>query len=345
MKKIIIRILFIFFISFGAFAAGHEVEPIYKKNDLEVNVWGYTNIVGGSEQDFMASQFRIRTGLKYKEHWLAFVETDIAGLDSRVHANYITQGWVGYNFGKEGLVGKMFSDTTIRGGLLMTAGEMYLPASYATIPAGKGYSPFKHYASGIQVQTMITPRLLFIGDVTGSTGLPYNDKDRWSSGKIETSQRLQWDAIKNTAGDKTILQLALMNAWSDEFHKIGVTAKWSPTKNFDWYNGAFRSSTHLPGHRPYTETGWFTLPDYKLWSMKDNKLDLRVHAVYEERTGGPISGRSETAGIALVLPKDGGYGRFKDSSVTLDFTHSDTRADGGPNVSDNAIMTRVRIFF
>jgi hypothetical protein len=330
-----------FIISGSAFAI-HDIEPLFQTDDFMLTVWGYTNVTAGGGAEAKAAQARIRMLGEYG-HLRFFMETDLAGLDPTNKANYITQGWLGYNFGKEGLVGDMFADTTIRAGLLMTAAELYLPASYATIPAASMFNPFHHYASGIQVQTMITPRLLFMADVTGPAGLQFNDTERWNSGDLQTSQYLRWDAVK--VDERTALELAVSHASSTEFEKIGLTVKASPTENLDWYNGAFRSNIRLPGSKPVTDYGGYTMPDYRFLQIDNKyigKLDLRVHGVYEKRFGS-TEYTGKTIGVSAVLPHDSIFTHFSDSSVTLDVSNSDTKVDGGPNIPDTSVWFRLRL--
>ena len=339
LKKIILSILFSLLIS-GQALAGHEVDPFYKSDDAKVSIWGYSNIVGGKDTEFKANIIRIRSTLEYK-NWTFFMENDIAGLDERIKANYITQAWAGYNFGKEPLFGNMFSNTIIRAGGLLTAGGLYLPASYETIPVISQHNPFGSYANGAQIQTNIAKDVTLTADITGATGVPYNDANRNS--RTETSQRVDWNAIKNDEG-KTTLKLSLFNAWSTDFHRLGLRFVASPTERFDIYGGIYRADEHAVGKRASVGTGGFILPEYTLWKMDGNKLDLKVNAMYENMSG-PINYNGYSGGLSLELPKEGGYGRFANSSVSADFTHSTTAIDNGPKVNDNVPMVRFRIFF
>jgi len=339
-KKLIACFLFTLFTSSPVFA-GHDSEPIYKKGDAECSIWGYSNVIGGSKRDFMADQIRTETSCKYKS-FSFFMENDIAGLNDRIPANYITQAWVGYNFGKAGLFGNMFSDTTIRAGSLVTAARLYQPAAYATIPIEDPTNPFHPYGYGVQIQTKITPNLTFVGDITGATGLPFDNPRRFEG--TETSQRLAWDAVHDKETGRTKLQLSLFHQWSAEADKIGFGAKYSPTENLELYGGVYHMDEHAPSKKPGESNGGYVLADQKVWSMKNNKLDLRVMGMVEKTTG-KEDYTGVSVGPSLVLPKNGGYGRLTDSSVTVDLTHSKTSIDGGPQINDNAIMTRFRIFF
>ncbi len=326
-------------LSTGALAE-HNPEPLYQSENAKVSIWGYTNIVGGKDTEFKANQVRIRTSAEYK-NWRFFMENDIAGLDDRIKANYITQAWVGYNFGKEPLFGNMFSDTTIRAGGLLTAGGLYLPASFETIPVVSQHNPFGSYANGVQIQTNVIKDVTLTADITGTTGVPFDDINRNS--RTETSQRIDWKAMKDADG-KTLLKLSLFNAWSTDFHRLGFRFVASPTDRFDLYGGMYRADEHAVGKRATVGMGGFILPEYTLWKMDGNKLDLKVNAMYETMNGS-INYDGFSGGLSLELPKEGGYGRFANSSVSLDFTHSITSVDNGPKVVDNAPMVRFRIFF
>lgn len=342
LKKIIACIVFVFLISASGFAsAEHKPEPIYKSENAEVSVWGYSNIVGGTEKDFMANQIRIRASAKYK-NWSFFMENDLAGLDSRIAENYITQAWVGYNF-KDPLVGNMFSNTTVRAGSILTAGGLYFPPPYALIPVIGPKMPFKFYGYGVQVQTNVTKNIVLIADVTGKTGPTFNDFEARTS-QIETSQRVVWNAMKNEGG-KTTLQLSLSHMWSDTANRVGVEAKYSPFNDLDLYSDVYFANEHPASTKAQTNTGGYALADYKVWSMEGNKLDLRMHGMFE-KAGGAIEYTGYTGGVSLVLPEDGPYGkRFGGTGVTADFTHSETAINNGPKVNDNVPMFRVRVFF
>jgi hypothetical protein len=332
-KKLLLSFLFALLVSSPVFA-NHEVEPLFKTDNAECSIWGYASFTGGTKQDFMANPIRLRTSCKYK-NFSFFMENDISGLDNRIHPNYITQAWVGYNFGKEGLVGNMFSDTTVRAGSVLTAGGLYLPPAYLAITIGSPSNPFHHYGYGVQLQTKITPSLTFIADVTGPTGPSFNDPQRFNG--METSQRLVWDVKKN-------LQLSISNQKSDISQRTGVGVKYSPTENLDLYGGGYRAKEEARSEKPGTTVGGYGLADYKVWGMKDNKLDLRVHGMVE-KTSGATNYTGVTAGTSLVLPENGPYGRLGGSSVTVDLLHSETKPNDGPKIEDDVVGIRVRVFF
>ncbi len=341
LKKFAMSFLLAFLFLSSAFA-NDQNEPFFKSGDAQCSIWGYASITGGSEQDFMGAPIRTRTSCTYKK-FSFFMENDLSGLDSRIPANYITQGWVGYNFGKEGLAGNFFSNTTIRAGSLITAGGLYLPPAYMAISIESPHNPLFHaYGYGVQVETKITPNLTFVGDVTGTTGPAFNDPKRFD--RTETSQRLIWDAVKDKTTGLPELQLSVSNQWSSESQRIGFGAMYRATKDLDLYGGIYRSDEHPRDGKASIGHGGYALADYKLWSMEGNKLDLRIMGMFN-KTVGDTDYTSYSAGPSLVLPKEGGYGRFGGSSVTVDFSHSDTKAPGVPETTDNAIMTRVRIFF
>jgi hypothetical protein len=339
-KSIIVLFVALFALFSFEVLAEHKPDPLYKSENAELSVWGYTNIAGGPEKDFMASPLRIRTSGKYK-NWSFFMENDIAGLDSRVKENYITQAWVGYTI-KDPLIGNMFSNTTVRVGSIYTAGSQYLPAPFMTIPSIAQKNPFSYFGYGVQVQTNITKNLVVIGDVTGTTGPAFNDFEKRTS-QIETSQRVIWDAIKDESG-KTTLQLSLSHMWSDASNRVGFGAKYSPFDDLDLYGGMYYANEHPNVKKPQTNTGGYALADYKVWSMEGNKLDLRIHGMFE-KTNGAINYNGYTAGASLILPEGGTYGRFSGSSITADFTHSETVINNGGTVSDNIPTIRFRVFF
>lgn len=317
--------------------ADRQVDPFFKTDNAECSAWGYSNIVGGTDQDLTASAIRLRTGCKYK-NFSFFMENDAAGLNDDVATTSITQAWVAYNFGRESLFGNMFSDTTIRAGSIVTAARTYLPSAYETIPVEGPTNPFHPYGYGVQIQTKITPHLLFVGEVTGSTTPKFDDTERWNG--VETSQRLVWDASSDHETGKADLQLSLFHQRSDLSEKIGIGIKYYPTEDLDLYGGIYRISEDTKGN----SLGGYALADYKLWGMKNNALDLRIMGMVETMNGSrEYAGFS--GGLSLVLPKNGGYGRFADSSATIDFTHATSRTSGGPEIEDNTIMTRFRIFF
>ncbi|TRZ53296.1 hypothetical protein D4R99_01070 [bacterium] len=336
LKNLALFLLLSVFASLSVFADNGR-EPFFKTDNAECSVWGYANIVGGTDSDFTANAIRLRTSCKYKS-FSFFMENDIAGLNDEVAANYITQAWVAYHFGKEGMVGDMFGDTTIRAGSIVTAARMYLPAAYETIPVEGPANPFHPYGYGVQIQTKITPNLLFVGDVTGTTTPAFDDSERWNG--TETSERLVWDALHDGEMGKTNLQLSVFHQESDTADRIGFGIKYNPTENLDLYGGLYRTDEKIKGEN----TGGYALADYKLWSMENNALDLRIMGMVEMKGGSsPYTGFS--GGLSLVLPQNGGYGRFAGTSATVDFTHSNTTINDGMDTDDNLLMTRIRIFF
>jgi hypothetical protein len=339
LKKTLSCFVFAFLFS-GIALAEHKPDPIYKSEKAEVSIWSYANITGGTGRDFMANQIRTRISGKFG-NVVAFAEIDLAGLDNRINENYVTQAWVGYNF-KDPLVGNMFSNTTVRVGSVLTAGGLYLPAPYLTIPVVGQKTPFKYFGYGVQVQTNITKDIVFIGDVTGTTGPAFNDFEARTS-QVETSQRVIWDAMKNESG-KTNLQLSLSHMWSDVSNRVGFGVKYSPFADLDLYGGGYYANEHPISKKPQSNIGGYALADYKIWSMEGNKLDLRVHGMFE-KTDGTVKYTGYTGGVSFVLPEDGGYGRFGSSSATVDFTHGTTSINSGPAVEDNAVGARFRIFF
>ncbi|MCX6739410.1 MAG: hypothetical protein NT098_05190 [Candidatus Parcubacteria bacterium] len=340
LKKIAISVLLAFLVSSLVFA-NDQNEPFFKSGDAQCSIWGYASFTVGPEQDFMGAPIRTRTSCTYKK-FSFFMENDLSGLDSRIPANYITQAWVGYNFGKEGLIGNFFSNTTIRAGSLITAGGLYLPPAFMAVSIKSPNNPFQSFGYGVQVETKVTPTLTFIGDVTGATGPAFNDPKRFD--RTETSQRLIWDAVKDNTTGQPKLQLSVSNQWSNESQRIGFGAMYRATKDLDLYGGVYHNDEHPRTGKASTGNGGYALIDYKLWGMEGNKLDLRVMGLFNKAVG-DTEYTSYSAGPSLILPKEGGYGRFGGSSVTVDFSHSNTKTTDGPEVSDNAIMTRVRIFF
>lgn len=335
-KKLALLFLLALFVSSSAFSNSDNT-PFFKTDNAECTSWGYTNIIGGPDTDFAANVIRLRTNCRYK-NFSFFMENDIAGLNPNITENYITQAWVSYNFGKKGIVGNLFGNTAIRAGSIITAAMLYLPAPYETIFVRSQDNPFNPFGYGIQLQTKITPNLLFVADITGTTTPAFNDSERWDG--LETSQRLVWDALHNAKTGKTQLQLSLFHQWSDTADRIGFGTKYSPTEDLDLYGGAYRTSEDLKGE----SVGGYALADYKLWSMENNALELRAMGMVEASEG-VRQYLGFSGGLSLVLPKDSGYGRFGGSSATVDFTHSNTKTNDGPEIDDNAIMTRIRIFF
>jgi hypothetical protein len=339
LKKIISCFVFAFLFS-GIALGEHKPDPIYKSDKAEVSLWSYANITGGTGRDFMANQIRTRISGKYG-NIVAFAEIDLAGLDSRIAENYITQAWVGYNF-KDPLFGKMFFNTTVRVGSIYTAGSQYLPAPFLTIPAIGQKTPFKYFGYGAQVQTNVTKDIVVIADVTGTTGPAFNDFEARSS-QIEASQRVIWDAMKDKGG-KTTLQLSLSNMWSDVSNRVGFGIKYSPLNDLDLYAGGYYANEHPISKKAQSSAGGYVLADYKVWSMEGNKLDVRAHGMFEKSVG-MIDYTGITAGVSLVLPEGGAYGRFGSSSTTVDFTHGTTGINNGPVVEDNTVVARFRLFF
>ncbi|MCX6736005.1 MAG: hypothetical protein NTZ13_02885 [Candidatus Parcubacteria bacterium] len=340
LKKIAISFLLAFLFSSSAFA-NDQNEPFFKSGDAQCSIWGYASFTVGPEQDFMGAPIRARTSCTYKK-FSFFMENDLSGLDSRIPANYITQAWVGYNFGKEGLIGNFFSNTTVRAGSLITAGGLYLPPAFMAISIESPNNPFQPFGYGIQFETKIMPSLTFVGDITGATGPAFNDPKRFD--RTETSQRLIWDAVKDNETGRPKLQLSVSNQWSNESQRIAFGAMYRATKDFDLYGGIYRSDEHPRGGKTSIGNGGYVLADYKLWSMEGHKLDLRVMGMFN-KTVGDTDYTSYSAGPSLILPKEGGYGRFGGSSVSINLSHSNTKTTQGPEITDNAIMTRVRIFF
>ena len=342
LKKILLGFIFAFVVSAPTLADDHVVAPWYKSDNAEVSAFGYSNMTVGTEKDFMANQIRERITGKYK-NFTAFAEFDVAGLlDDRIaKPNYITQAWVGYNFGKEPLFGNMFSNTIIRAGSFLTAGGTPFYTAYQSIPIIDPYTPFAYYANGVQFQTDVTKNITITADVTGTSGLPITDNQR--TGRTETSQRLDWNAIRNKDG-KTTLQLSLMNAWSDEFERTALRFKWSPIDRLDLYGNVFRANEQPIAKKATHETGGFAMVDYTLWKMGGNKLDLKVLGMFEKRSG-TINYTGYTGGVTLELPENGGYGRLGGSSVTADFTSGTTSIGNGPAIDDDSAMIRFRILF
>ena len=269
------------------------------------------------------------------------MENDLAGLDSRILANYITQAWVGYTV-KDAVVNDMFANTTFRVGSILTAGGQYLPAAYLGITVLPPINPFGAYGYGVQIQTDIVPGVTFTGDVTGTTGKRFNDLNARTS-RFETSQRITWDAVQQKNG-KTELQLQLTNAWSDEFHKIALGAVLLPTDDLGLYGAIFRDSEHEDEKKPYTNVGGYVITDYRIWRMEGNKLDLHSH-VKVEKVMGNMDYTGYTGGLSLTLPEDGGYGRIGGSNVTFDVTKQSMSINNGPVVNDTVTGVNVRVFF
>jgi hypothetical protein len=340
LKKIILCFLLVFPVTCFALAK-HEVDPIYKSDTVELNVWGYSKMTYGAEKDFVSYPTRERMSIKYKEHWLAFAEIDVSHfLQPNAPYNPVTQAWVGYSFGK---TDNIFSDVTIRAGSLLTAGALYLPPAYMTTTVASPTNPFGHYANGFQV-SKIWKDVTVMADVTGATKLAIDNPQRMS--RVETSQRVDWNAIKNKEG-KTTLQLSLMNAWSnDVYHRMGLGVKYNPTPNLGLYAGMFRAHERLTPAKAITETGGYALAEYNLFKFRGGVLDLdvRPHAMIE-KVNGPKDYTGYTGGVSFVLPEDGGYRRLNGSKVTFDYTNQTTTTDNGPKVEGSIFGIGILVFF
>jgi len=335
-------------------AFGHEVEPSLTFDGGSCSIWGYTNLVFGTNTDFTPAQFRARIACNYKG-FTALVEGDIAPLMQseqfleRHPANYLTQAWVAYTW-KEGVFENgMFSNTTVRVGRFQTAAGSAVPPLHETITVNRHYatSMLSIFGTGVSLSTKITPTLTFTADVTGGTGYPFNDpRSNFVTGGIESSQLLRWTAIQD--GKRDVLSLSVMNQTSTYVQRNGVYFKWSPTEDFDLYGGAFRGSFHYPTMKPYVSTGAYLLGDYRVLQFQapvvHKPLDLRVHAMGDYLTG-PTDYVSVTNGFQLVAPRNAGWGRQEDSSLTVDTFWERLQVDGGPSMSGFGVMARVRIFF
>jgi len=321
--------------------ADHTVDSIFKNNDWDVNIWGYANISGEPGKDFMSYPTRIRTTVKYKEHWLAFTEVDVSHFfQSNAPYNPITQAWIGYNFGK---TDNIFSDVMIRAGSILTSGGLYLPPAYMAVTAVSPTNPFGHYATGIQV-SKVWKDFTFTADFTGASERSIQDPKRMS--RFETSQRFDWNVMKNEKG-KTALQLSLFNAWSaDAYHRIGLGVKYRPFDDLGLYAGMFKSQEHLSDGRTENEIGGYVLADYNLFKFRDDFIDfdVRPHIMFE-KTGGTKDYTGYTGGVSFVLPEDGTYGRLNGSKISVDLMNTTTQIENGPKVTDHPIMLNFRIFF
>ena len=319
--------------------AEHTTDPIFASGNLTCTTWGYSNITGGTGQDFMASQIRIKAGCKYK-NFSSLFETDLSGLDDRVAANYIVQGWVAYNFGNEGLWGDIFSNVSLKVGRFQTAAGRTKPAPYNRITINEDEAnPFETFGTGVQMQAKLSDTVKIAADVTGATGTSGLDKKNWS--RIETSQIITWEAVKG-AGEKPLLELSFANQWSDFFHRFGLEIGYSPTERFDFYAGLYRSDENPLDKAARHVSGGFVLGDYLFY--KDPKFHLRTHAMFDAFRG-TENFDGYTVGIQGILPKGGGYGRMADSSVTIDWNQGVRWDKTSSPIEDKGVMLRIRIFF
>lgn len=336
-------------------AADHHVEPSLTFDGGSCSIWGYTNIVVGTKQEFMPAQWRARIACQYKG-FTSLVEGDIAPVfhskEALLHhpANFVTQAWVAYTWKEPMFENGMFSETTIRGGRFQTAAGKALPPLYATITASLPRGVLTTlYGTGVQVSTKIWDNLYFATDVTGGTGFPFNNpRSNFSyEGGIETSQVVKWTALQE--GKREVLSISFMNRSGSFVQANGTYFKWSPMEDLDVYGGAFLRNLHYPGMKRAQSFGGYLLGDYKVTTFQDSvfhrPLDLRVHGLVDGVTGSPLNYVGVTAGIQLSLPKDSGYGRFEDSAIILDVTGAKWNIEGTEPVNDISAIMMVRVFF
>jgi hypothetical protein len=334
--------------------ADHHVAPSLTFDGGSCSIWGYTNLTFGTNTDFTTSQLRARIDCKYKG-FTAIIEGDVAPLlQSEKYlehhpANYITQAWIAYTWKEAIMDNGMFSDTMLKIGRFQSAAGQAMPPLYEMITVNKPYavSIIPLYVTGVSGSTKITESISFTADISGGGGYPFNDpRSNFVSGGMEASQLLRWTPIRE--GKRDVLTLSLMNQTGTYVQRNGAYFKWSPTEDFDLYGGGFYGETHYPGAKKASSLGAYVLGDYRVLQFQapviHRPLDLRVHAMGDYLTG-PTDYVAVTIGAQLVLPKDAGWGRQEDSSLTIDAFWERLQIRGGPVLSGPGVLGRARVFY
>lgn len=248
----------------GAEEESPNLLPACDLGDLEIKVYGFSQyrFQDSSGNDCVSegklSALRLRTDLKLRR-WGLNSEIDFADMDEEggnwlryIHLNYdINEDW------------------QVRVGRLFLAAGYATPAPFMleTVNYPKA-DPFACYAWGVQVAGKFGDGWSLLADVTGRSGVAFDDPRCWD--RLEFSGRLQKKYEAWTTGGT--IQL------SEDFFRFGLDTTWKPNEKFYLRAGGYygknndsRVSNHFGAYAlaVYRPTKWF-----EFHSQVDHQRDL-----------------------------------------------------------------------